>query len=70
MGTKFFQKAPTIGTGGNLNMEGRAISSGSFAGKTAGANAGKDIAAAIALYKAHGMKPSVRSAAYPKGPKI
>lgn len=69
MGTKFFQKPPTISAGGNMNMESRAISSGTYAGKTAGANAGKDIASAIALYKAHAMKPAARSSAYPKGPK-
>lgn len=69
MGTKFFAQKPPSMQPSNLNMEGRAISSGSFAGRAAGGAANKDIGAALALYKAHAMKPSQRGAAYPPGPK-
>lgn len=70
MGTKFFaQKPPTIGPS-NMNMTARAIGSGAYAGRAASGASVKDIGAAMALYKAHGLKPSQRSAAYPKGSKI
>lgn len=69
MGTKFFQKAPTIGTP-NLNMENRALGQGAYGARIAGGGANKDVAQAVALYKQHGFKPMVRGAAYPKGPKL
>lgn len=69
MGTKFFQKAPTISGGGNLNMESRALNSNQYAARASAGAAQKDLAAAQALYKAHGFKPQQRGAAYPKGPK-
>lgn len=70
MGTRFFQpKASAISGGGNMNMESRAINAGAYTGRAASGAANKDIAAAMALYKAHAMKPSIRSAAYPPGPK-
>jgi hypothetical protein len=69
MGTKFFQqKPPSIGPS-NLNMESRALNAGTFAGRAAGGAANKDLGAAIALYKAHALKPMQRGAAYPPGPK-
>lgn len=69
MGTKFFaQKPPSIAPA-NLNMTARAINAGSYAGRAAGGSANKDIGAAMALYKAHALKPSQRGAAYPPGPK-
>jgi hypothetical protein len=69
MGTKFFaQKSPSF-TPSNLNMTARAINSGAYAGRAAAGGAAKDIAAAQALYKAHGFKPAQGSAAYPPGPK-
>jgi hypothetical protein len=70
MGTKFFAQTPKNITPANLNMTARSINAGSYAGARAGGAAQKDIAAAQALYKAHGgFKPQQRGAAYPKGPK-
>jgi hypothetical protein len=70
VGSKFFAaKPPSIGPS-NLNMEARAIGAGSYGARSAGGAANKDIGAAMALYKAHAFKPSQRSAAYPKGPKV
>lgn len=70
MGTKFFaQKPPTIGPS-NMNMTARAIGASAYAGRAAAGSASKDIGAAMALYKTHALKPSQRSAAYPKGSKI
>lgn len=69
MGSKFFAQKPPSMTPSNLNMEGRAISAGSYAGRAAGGAANKDIGAAMALYKAHGFKPQQRGAAYPPSPK-
>lgn len=69
MGTRFFApKPPTIGPS-NTNLTARAIGSGAYAGRAAGGAAGKDIGAAMAMYKAHAFKPSQRDAAFPKGPK-
>jgi len=62
MGSKFFAKTPTISVPGT-NMEARAINSNAYAGHAASGAANKDIAAAMALYKAHGMKPTVHDAA-------
>lgn len=69
MGTKFFQPKQTAIAPSNLNMESRALNSGAFAGRAAGGAANKDIGAAMALYKAHALKPMQRGAAYPPGPK-
>lgn len=69
MGSRFFQKAPTMGVG-NMNMAGRAFGSSAYAGRVSAGAAQKDIAAASALLKTHAFKPQVRGAAYPKGPKI
>ena len=51
-------------------MEARAIGSSVYASRGAAAGANKDLAAAQAINKAGKLKPSVRSAAYPKGPKV
>jgi len=69
MGTKFFQGKSTTMNPSNLNMQARAISSGNYGGRVSAGNASKDIGAAMALYKAHALKPLQRSAAYPPGPK-
>jgi hypothetical protein len=69
MGTKFFAQKPANIAPSNLNMTARSINAGSYAGARAGGAANKDIAAAQALYRAHGFKPQQRGAAYPKGPK-
>ena len=67
MGSSFFKgqgKGPSI-TGGNQNMEARAIGAGQYGARSAGMAAQKDInQAKIKL----GGKPLKRSAAYPKGP--
>ena len=69
MGTKFFAQKPPTFAPSNLNMEARALGSGGYAARTAGGQANKDIGAALAMYKAHALKPQVRDAAYPPGPK-
>lgn len=51
-------------------MAARAIGASNYAGRVSAGGASKDIAAAMALAKAHGFKPQTRGAAYPKGPKI
>ena len=70
MGSKFFaQKQPALTGGGNMNMTARSIGAASYAGGRSGGAASKDLGAAMALYKAHALKPQQRGAAYPKGPK-
>jgi len=69
VGSKFYQKPPNIGAGGSQNMTARAIGSGAYQGRADAGAAQKDIAAAMALYKAHAFKPMKNSAAYPPGPK-
>jgi hypothetical protein len=69
MGTKFFAQKPSSFSPSNLNMEGRSISAGSYAGRAAAGSANKDIAQAVSLYKTHAFKPQARGAAYPPGPK-
>lgn len=69
MGSRFYQKPPTIGVP-NTNMAARAIGASGYASRvSAGANQ-KDLGAALALLKTHAFKPQQRGAAYPKGPKI
>lgn len=70
MGTSFFKSNGSKLTGGAQNMEARAIGSSVYASRGAAAGANKDLAAAQAINKAGKLKPSVRSAAYPKGPKV
>lgn len=68
MGAHFFQKAPTINANGT-NLEAKALGAGAYAGRANAGASQKDVAAALALYKAHAMKPMKNSSAYAPGPK-
>ena len=64
MGTSFFKGKGSPITGGNQNMEARAIGAGQYGARGAGIGAQKTLSdAKIKL----GGKPLKRSAAYPKG---
>jgi hypothetical protein len=69
MGTKFFQPKSPGFTPQGIGLEARSIGASSFAGRAAGGAANKDIGAAMALYKAHALKPHTGSSAYAPGPK-
>lgn len=72
MGSHFFQKQGAKGiTGSNTNLQARAIGASSYASRTAGMGAQKDVAAASAINKNKApLAKSERSTAYPKGPKL
>jgi hypothetical protein len=63
MGTNFFKAKPNRISGGNLNMEARAISAPGYTARQAGGTASKDLAAANALYKNRKEGPLSKTAA-------
>jgi hypothetical protein len=75
MGSEFFKGKgkPSSITGGNQNLEARAMGASGYAARNSGSAAQKGIGVAQginnAIIKAHAA-PLKRSAAYPKGPKI
>jgi hypothetical protein len=72
MGSSFFKGKPPSMSGGNTNLEARALAAPGYAGRTAAIGAQKALSGAQAAnkeaIKAHG--PMKRSAAYPPGPKV
>jgi hypothetical protein len=70
MGSSFFKGKGSPITGGNQNMEARALGAGQYAARGAGIGAQKSLGKAEGINSkaiaAHG--PLKRSAAYPKGP--
>jgi hypothetical protein len=59
--TNFFKKHAMPSSG--LNLEARAIGANAYGARSSGTAAGKDIAAAQAIYKANKMKPTSKTAA-------
>ncbi len=71
MGTHFFQKGPKAIGGGSQNLTARAIGAPGYAGRAAGVERTKDLAAALAIGKNKApLAKSERSGVYPKGPKL
>ena len=64
MGTGFFKsKPPKAYQSSGQNLQARAGGAGGYSGRAAGAGAQKDIAGAIAMFKAHPLKPTAKTAA-------
>lgn len=71
MGSSFFRgKSSPITGGGNTGQTARAIGQSGYASRGAGAAAQKGISMAAGINKAGAFKPTKRSAAYAKGPKV
>lgn len=71
MGTHFFQKGPAKIGGGSQNLTARAIGAPGFAGRAAGVERTKDLAAASAIGKDKApLAKTTGTGIYPKGPKL
>lgn len=73
MGSSFMKAKGKAGAfaPSSLNLEARAGGAGGYASRAAGAGANKDIGAAMALVKAHQLKPTTKDVVSNlKGPKI